>query len=506
MLALPDDVDALKAMVRSAQAALAASKADLRHRDLLIEKLRHQLAGLRRQRYGVSAESLDQLELALEDEELARATVADTAPRAAKSTPRRRALPGHLPREETVLDPEEHCADCGGVLKRLGEDVTEELEYVPARFVVRRLVRPRLTCTRCERFHQAALPARPIERGRPGPGLLAHVLVSKYCDHLPLYRQSRIFAREGVELERSTLAGWVGKTTALLEPLADAVGRHVRAGQCLFADDTPVKVLAPGTGKSATARAWVYVRDERPWCGEGAPAAWYRFSADRKARHPQGHLADFRGWMHADGYAGFERLIRAGPIREVACLAHVRRKFFDVHAAQGSATAAEALQRIGALYAVEDTVRGQPPEQRASVRRAQAGPRFDELERWLHAQLSRLSAKTPLATAIRYALTRLKRLRPYLEHGFLELDNNAAERALRSIVLGRKNYLFMGSPAGGKAAAIAYTLIETAKLNDLDPQAWLADVLHRIPQHPSNRIDELLPWNCKPDKALSEAA
>ena len=267
-----------------------------------------------------------------------------------------------------------------------------------------------------------------------------------------------------------------------------------------------VKVLAPGTGKSATARARVYVRDERPWSGEAPPAAWYRFSADRKARHPQGHLADFRGWMHADGYAGFERLIRAGPIREVACLAHVRRKFFDVHAAQGSAIAAEALQRIGALYAVEDTVRGQPPEQRAAVRHAEAEPRFDELERWLRTQLSRLSAKTPLAGAIRYALTRLKRLRPYLEHGFLELDNNAAERALRSIVLGRRNYLFMGSPAGGKAAAIVYTLIETAKLNGLDPQAWLAEVLRRVPEHPRNRIDELLPWNCKPDKALSEAA
>ena len=273
----------------------------------------------------MSAESLDQLELA-------RATVADTAPRVAKSTPRRRARPGHLPREKTVLHPEEHRADCGGALKRLGEDVTEELEYVPARFIVRRLVRPRLTCTRCERFHQAPLPARAIDRGRPGPGLLVHVLVSKYCDHLPLYRQSRIFAREGVELERSTLAGWVGKTTALLEPLADAVGRHVRAGRCLFADDTPVKVLAPGAGKSATARAWVYVRDERPWCGEGPPAAWYRFSPDRKAHHPQGHLAYFRGSMHADGYAGFERLIRAGPIREVTCLAHVRHKFFDVHA------------------------------------------------------------------------------------------------------------------------------------------------------------------------------
>ena len=367
-------------------------------------------------------------------------------------------------------------------------------------------MRPRLACTRCESFHQASLPARPIERGRPGPGLLAHVLVSKYCDHLPLYRQSRIFARDGVELERSTLAGWVGKATALLEPLADAVGRHVLAGRALFADDTPVKVLAPGTGKTTTGRAWTYVRDERPWAGEGAPAAWYRFSADRKAHHPKEHLAGFAGWMHADGYAGFERLIRAGPIREVACLAHVRRKFFDVHQAQGSAVAAEALTRIAALYALEEPIRGQAPQHRAAARQTQARPLLNDLEHWLHTQLPRLSAKTPLAAAIGYALTRLQRLRPYLEHGFLELDNNAAERAMRPLALGRKNYLFMGSLAGGKAASIAYTLVETAKMNGLDPQAWLTDVLHRIPDHPSNRVDELLPWNCMPISDLSDAA
>ena len=278
MVALPDDIATLKAMVRSAQAELATRETDVRNRDLIIEKLRHQLAGLRRQRFGVSSESLDQLELALEDEEIASATTAVSPPRAPKSKPHRRPLPGHLPRQQSVLSPGEQCTDCGGALKRLGEDVTEELEYVPARFVVKRLVRPRLVCTGCESFHQAPLPPRPIERGRPGPSLLAHVLVSKYCDHLPLYRLSRIFARDGVELDRSTLAGWVGKATALLEPLADAVGRHVRAGQAVFADDTPVKVLAPGTGKTATAtaRAWVYVRDERPWAGDGAPAAWYR--------------------------------------------------------------------------------------------------------------------------------------------------------------------------------------------------------------------------------------
>ena len=506
MVALPKDVATLQAMVRSAQADLAAREADVRNRDLIIEKLRHQLAGLRRQRFGVSCESLDQLELALEDEEVARAATPVCEPHVRRTQPRRRALPEHLPREETVLGPGERCADCGGGLKRLGEAVTEELEYVPARFIVKRFVRPRLACTRCESFHQAPLPARPIERGRPGPGLLAHVLVSKYCDHLPLYRQSRIFARDGVELERSTLAGWVGKATALLEPLADAVGRHVLAGRALFADDTPVKVLAPGTGKTATGRAWTYVRDERPWAGDGAPAAWYRFSADRKAHHPKEHLAGFAGWMHADGYAGFEQLIRAGPIREVACLAHVRRKFFDVHQAQGSAVAAEALTRIAALYALEEQIRGQAPERRAAARQTQARPLLNELEHWLHTQLPRLSAKTPLAAAIRYALTRLQRLRPYLEHGFLELDNNAAERAMRPLALGRKNYLFMGSLAGGKAASIAYTLIETAKMNGLDPQAWLTEILHRIPEHPSNRIDQLLPWNCKPDSALSDAA
>ena len=459
MVALPEDITTLQAMVRSAQAQIAAHEADLaareadvRNRDLIIEKLRHQIAGLRRQRYGVSCESLDQLELALEDEEVARAAQPVSEPPVRKSQPRRRALPEHLPREETVLSPGERCTDCGGGLKRLGEDVTEELEYVPARFIVKRFVRPRLACTRCESFHQAPLPSRPIERGRPGPGLLAHVLVSKYCDHLPLYRQSRIFARDGVELERSTLAGWVGKATALLEPLADAVGRHVLTGQALFADDTPVKVLAPGTGKTVTGRAWTYVRDERPWAGEGAPAAWYRFSADRKAHHPKEHLAGFAGWMHADGYAGFERLIRAGPIREVACLAHVRRKFFDVHQAQGSAVAAEALRRIAVLYALEEQIRGQPPDRRAAARQDQARPVLNELEHWLHTQLPRLSAKGPLAAAIRYALTRLQRLRPYLEHGFLELDNNAAHADNRIMPRPGHNPLIQRTAGLGLAA------------------------------------------------------
>ena len=320
------------------------------------------------------------------------------------------------------------------------------------------------------------------------------MLVSKYADHLPLYRQSQIFERDGLDLDRSTLADWVGKSTALLEPLADAIGRHVLAAEAIFADDTPVRMLAPGTGRTQTARLWTYARDERPWGGAAPPAAWYRFSGDRKGQHPKDHLARFRGWMHADGYAGFEDLYRSGAIREVACMAHVRRKFVDIHRSQASPIAEEAIQRIARLYAVEKEARGSPPERRVELRQAKAAPVFDDLEAWLAQQLTRISGKSPLAAAIRYALARMERMRPYLANGILELDNNAAERGMRAIALGRKNYLFVGSEAGGKAAAIAYTLIETAKLNDVDPHAWLADTLARIPDYKITKVDELLPW------------
>ncbi|SFQ67867.1 Transposase [Roseivivax halotolerans] len=377
----------------------------------------------------------------------------------------------------------------------MGEDVTEELEYVPGRFIVNRTVRPRLACSGCEAFTQAPLPSRPIERGRPGPGLLAHVLVSKYADHLPLYRQSQIFEREGLDLDRSTLADWVGKSTALLEPLADAIGRHVLAGQAIFADDTPVKMLAPDTGKTATARLWTYGRDERPWGGGAPPASWYRVSPDRKGQHPKDHLAGYRGWMHADGYAGFEDIYRSSDIHEVACMAHVRRKFVDVHRAQGSAIADEAIRRIAQLYAIEKEARGSPPDRRVEIRQAKGAPIFDGLESWMHAQLPTITGKSPLAMAIRYGLTRMKRLRPYLDHGFLELDNNTAERAMRSVAIGRKNYLFVGSQTGGRSAAIAYTPIETAKLNGVDPQGWLVDTLACIPDYKITRVDDLLPWN-----------
>ena len=491
---LPNDPAALKGLVTS----LAS---ELKFRDILIEKLKHQLAGMRQHRFGSRSEALDQLALTLEDEEIAASAQepapADTDQPATppKGKPKRKPLPGHLPRNETILSPGDSCAECGGNLKTLGEDVTEELEYIPGRFVVNRIIRPRMACTCCETFHQAALPWRPIERGRPGAGLLAHVMVSKYGDHVPLSRQSQIYNREGVDLDRSTMAGWIGKSTALLEPLADAIKKHVLKGQAIFADDTPVKLLAPGSGKTKTARLWAYVRDERPWAGEAHPAAWYQFSPDRKGVRPREHLAAYEGFMHADGYPGFNDLYRTGNVTEVACMAHIRRKFVDIHKAQGSAIAEEAIKRIAQLYGVEKDVRGQPPDVRVKARQSKSKPIFDDLETWLQAQLPKISGKSPLAKAIRYALKRMKKLRPWLDHGFLELDNNAAERSMRPIALGRKNYLFMGSEGGGKSAAIAYTLIETAKLNGVNPQAWLTDVLAKIAEHKINRIDELLPWN-----------
>jgi transposase len=379
----------------------------------------------------------------------------------------------------------------------LGEDVTEELEYIPGRFVVNRMVRPRMACTCCEAIVQAPLPSRPIEKGRPGPGLLAHVLVNKYADHLPLYRQSQIYGREGIELERSTLADWVGRSTALLEPLAEAIGRHVRAGPALFADDTPVKMQVPGSKTTKTARVWAYVRDERPWAGASPPCVWYRFTVDRKGEHPLNHLSDYKGWVHADGYAGFNGLFAGDQVDEVACMAHVRRKFVDVHQAQGGVIAEEAIKRIAALYAVEQRARGQSPDARAALRRELAKPLFDDLESWLKAQLSKVSGKSPLAGAIRYALNRLPKAQVYLDNGVLELDYITVERAMKPVALGRKNWLFAGSEGGGKAMAIAFTLIETAKLNAVDPQAWLTWVLDRIADHKINRIDELLPWNWK---------
>lgn len=501
---LPSDIAELQAFAALQSRKLAILETEIKARDYRIEKLEHQLSGLRQHRFGARSETAEQLQLQLEEEEIARAVEtppvggddgAETEAKAPpKRKPRRAPLPEHLHREEQTLSPGESCAACGGALKTLGENVTEELEYVPGRFVVNRIIRPRCACRSCETFQQAPLPSRPIERGRPGPGLLAHVLVNKYSDHLPLYRQSQIFEREGVDLSRSTLADWVGASTALLAPLAEAIRRHVLKGGAIFADDTPVKMQAPGTGKTKKTYLWAYVRDERPWSSQAPPAVFYRFSTDRKGERPADHLKDFEGWMHADGYTGFNALFETNRVSEVACMAHIRRKFVDVHRATGSDIAEGAIRRIARLYGFEKEARGLSPAERAALRGEKARPIFNELEQWLGEQLVRISSKTDLAKAIRYARGRLPKLRPWLDDGSLEIDNNAAERALRGVCLGRKNYLFMGSEGGGQAAAIAYTLIETAKLGTVDPQVWLTNVLDRIADHPINRVDELLPW------------
>ena len=400
-----------------------------------------------------------------------------------------------------MLSPGEDCTDRGGSLRQIGEDVTGELEYVPGRFVVRRILRPRMACTCCEAFSQVPLPSRPVERGRPGPGLLAHVLIGKYCDHLPLDRQSKIFTREKVDLHRSTLTDWVGRSTALLEPLTDHIGKLVRAGPALFADDTPVKLQTRlKARKTLTARLWSYVRDERPWCGDAPPCAWSQFSVDRKGEHPVNHLSGYTGTVHADGFAGFnDGLFGEGKADEQACMVHVRRKFMGDFERTGSAIAKQAIKPVGKLHAVEKEAKSKSPEERVAIRQEKAKPVFDELEAWLQAQLPRLSGKTKLAEAIRYALNRMPKARACLGDGRLELDNNICERLIRPIAPGRKNCLFMGSVGGGKAAAIAYTLVKTARMNGVDPEAWLTWVLERLPDHKINRIKELMPWNWMPE-------
>lgn len=505
--ALPDlgtlDVDALRSLLLAQQGELVAQQERLLSRDSEIEHLKLVIAKLRRMIFGAKSErstrEIEQLELKLEELEAVRAertVVEHASSREETAKPSRRPLPGHLPREvHTHMPLTESCPDCGGELRKFGEDVSEMLEYVPSRFKVIRHVRPKLSCRACEKVVEAAAPSRPIDRGIPGPGLLAHVLVSKYADHLPLYRQSEIYAREGVDLDRSTLADWVGSASKLLRPLVDQVRQHVVAAAKLHADDTPVPVLAPGMGRTKTGRLWTYVRDDRPAADTTPPAVWFAYTPDRKGEHPRQHLTDFTGTLQADGYAGFHHLYDTGRIREAACWAHVRRKFFDIESAHRSAIAAEAIRRIAELYAIESEVRGKPPDLRREIRQSRARPLLDDLQSWFEKILSTLSKKSETAIAIRYALSRWRALSRYLDDGAIEIDNNSAERALRAVCLGRKNFLFAGSDDGGERAAAIYTLTGSARLNGLDPELYLRHVLERIADHPITRIGELLPWN-----------
>jgi transposase len=493
--------------------ALAQRDASLKIAHLTIDKLKLELSYLRRMQYGRSSEKLDhdgQLELmdsgmvpAPAANDQAAPNVPPTADsgkkRSAKSRPGTRELPAHLPRHTIVHNPEGgcNCAACGNGLRVIGQDVSEVLDYEPGNFLVIRHVRPKLACGGCQSIVQAAAPSRPVDRALAGAGLIAHVLVGKYADHTPLYRQSQIYARDGVELAVSTLSDIVGGAAWLLTPLAQAMGRYVLSGSKVHGDDTPIRVLGGAKNKAKTGRLWVYVRDDRPSGDTGPPAVWFQYSADRKGEHPRRHLRHFAGILQADAFSGYDRLFHDGRISEAACWSHARRKFYDIHEQQRKlpgTLAHEALLRIAAIFAIEADIQGQLPEERMRQRERRTRPVLDELQRWLSATLAQVSAKSPMALAIGYTMSNWRALIRFVDDGRIEAHNNIAERALRGVAIGRKNYLHLGSDAGGERAAVIYSLLGTAKLNGLNPRAYLRHVLDRIAEHPINRIDELLPW------------
>ena len=538
---LPDDIAELKRLLLAKDAELAAAKNGLIVTQLTIEKLKAQLAKLRREKFGSSSErierAIEQLELALEEAEAAKAEAEAATPQPPEpETPsleaqigeaarlekkkKRRTFPPGFPRRDVVHAPAGTCKTCGGTeLRIVSESITEVLTYIPARFEVTRHVRPACSCRKCETMVQAPMPELPIPRGMVDASFLAHIAVAKFCDHLPLYRQAEIYARSGLDIDRGQLAEWLGHIAWLLKPLVELIAAHVMAGRIIHADDTPVDVLAPGTGKTKIGRLWVYLRDERPHAGTAPPAVLYRYTPDRKGEHCRAELANFTGWLHADGYAGFGKLYAiagsaasplplAGPPRvaEVGCWSHVRRGFFDEYTEHKSAVAKEALDRIGALFDIERSIAGQPPEIRRAMRQRTVRPKIDELAAWFDAQLQKLPRKGDLAGAIRYARSRWQALTRYLDDGRLEISNNAAENQIRPAAVGRKNWLFCGSDRGGERAAAFYTLIRTARLNGVEPEEWLADVIARIGAHPINRLAELLPWNWSPPATQSVAA
>jgi transposase len=516
---LPADPEALRAFALACQAELKAAEMSVQLRTLEIEKLKYQIAKLRRMQFGRSSEKItrqiEQLELQLEEletgeaEEITRAEAEDRpAPIRSRGKAKRKPLPEHLPREEMVHEPAADgactCPSCGGGMAKLGEDVTEVLDYVPGHFQVIRHVRPKYACKSCDAITQAPAPAMPTPRGRATPATLAHLLVSKYCDHLPLYRQSEIYARDGLDLDRSTLCDWVGQATWLLRPIVEGIRRHVFAAEKIHGDDTTVPVLSPGLGRTKTGRLWVYVRDDRPFRGTAPPAAAYFYSPDRAGEHPAGHLSGFTGFLQADGYAGFEALyeprrtadglIANAGITEVACWAHSRRKFYDYWVAKKSPVAKEAIDRIGAFYDIEAKARFAPSDERLAHRVA-AVPLMNAFFDWANKIVARLSVKSELADAFRYTIKRREALSRFLTDARLEIDNNIAENAMRGVALGRKNYLFAGADTGGDRAAAMYTIVQTAKMNNLNPEAYLRDTLAKVAEgHPINRVDELMPW------------
>ena len=534
---LPDDVETLKHLLLGRDAELARARAEassatalIAHLRLTIEKMRREIYGPRSER---TARLLDQLELQLEeletaateDELAAEMAVAKTTTVAAftRKRPARKPFPAHLPRERVIVPGPTACLCCGGGrLRKLGEDVTETLEVIPKSWKVIQHVREKFTCRDCEKISQAPAPFHVIARGWAGANLLAMIVFEKFGQHQPLNRQAERYAREGVPLSLSTLADQVGACASVLRPIYDRLQAHVLAAERLHGDDTTVPVLAKG--KTATARSWVYVRDDRPFGGRAPPAAVFYYSRDRSGEHPQRHLANFGGVLQADAYSGYGKLYEPGrvpgPITEAACWSHARRKFYvlaDIETnarrkAQGKTSAVispmalETVRRIDALFEIERSINGLGADQRKTVRQDRSAPLVASLQTWMRQERARLSRHNDLAKAMDYILKRWDAFTRFLDDGRICLSNNAAERALRGIALGRKSWLFAGSDRGGERAAVMYSLIVTAKMNDIDPQAWLADVLARIADHPARELDELMPWNWTPLKATAAQA
>ena len=513
---LPNDVEALRALVleqsrtlateRAARADLALAKGEA---DAEIERLQSIIDAFMRHRFGRKSEQLDpdQLQLGLEDVETAlgqaRAAREAVTAKAGGERPRkanRGALPGHLERIEQVVDVEEvdgirACPCCGGALHQIGEDVAERLDVVPTTFRVLVTRRPRYGCRSCEgAVVQAPAPARIVEGGIPTEALIAQVLVAKYADHVPLYRQAQIYARQGIQLDRSTLADWVGRAAWYLRPLRDRILEELRRSQRLFADETTAPVLDPGRGRTKTGQLWAYARDDRPWGGGDPPLVAYVYAPDRKSERAEAHLGSYSGILQVDGYSGYAALARRSQQLSLAfCWSHVRRKFYEL--ADSSPVATEVLRRIAMLYAIENEVRGTSAEQRRAIRNEQARVILDDLHIYLEARLRQISAKSKLADAIRYALTRWTGLSLFLVDGRVELDSNTVERSIRPLALNRKNALFAGSDEGGDNWAVIATLIENCKISGVNPNTWLTETLAKLASgHPANAVGQLMPW------------
>ena len=504
---LPNDVAALRAIIARQAAELEEARTKLKARDVVIEQLQLNLDKLKRSQFGRSSEKvqrqIDQLELTLEDLQTDRAAEqADESDEAGDRTQDddkqdkkkrgRKKLPANLPRERRVLDPGDVCPDCGGELRLLGEDINELLDYVSARLKVLQIARLKKSCRACEKIVQEPAPSTPIQRGMAGAGLLSHILVSKFDDHVPLYRQGEIFARLGIDIPRSTLIGWTGSAIAELRPIAELIARSTLTATHLHCDDTIIPVLAPKTGQAKKGRMWVMLRDGRPYQGPDPPAVVYFYSPDRKGEHPRAFMKGFSGVLQADGFTGFNAMYQPDPetqkiqVKEAGCWAHWRRKFYDVHESNNSPIAKEALDRIGRLYDVERTISGKTKAQRQVVRDAKSRPLAESFKTWLEARLKELPEKFDLTSAINYGLSKWGAFSLFLDDPAVAIDNNAAERAMRPLCIGRKNWMFAGSDRGAENAATIMTIIETAKANDLNPQAYIADLLNRLPDHKIN--------------------